>query len=116
MNSSAIGNTLYSLSTVCFLSDNSMLRYVNEEKVPEEYLTGRSAKRDTGKRAKKKSDKSSSPSHYGLLPALQMEVLRQESMSTPSSDSTSLYHVCALNQVLFSTWQLYRFGQEKCKV
>ncbi|KAK3541471.1 hypothetical protein QTP86_026268, partial [Hemibagrus guttatus] len=73
-------------------ADNSMLRYVNEEKVPEEYLTGRSAKRDTGKRAKKKSEKSGSPSHYGLLPALQMEVLRQESMSTPSSDSTSLYH------------------------
>ncbi|XP_060718193.1 connector enhancer of kinase suppressor of ras 2 isoform X1 [Tachysurus vachellii] len=72
--------------------DNSMLRYINEEKVPEEYLTGRSAKRDTGKRTKKKSEKSSSPSHYGLLPALQMEVLRQESMSTPSSDSTSLYH------------------------
>ncbi|GAA6076045.1 connector enhancer of kinase suppressor of ras 2 isoform X3, partial [Tachysurus ichikawai] len=71
---------------------NSMLRYINEEKVPEEYLTGRSAKRDTGKRTKKKSEKSSSPSHYGLLPALQMEVLRQESMSTPSSDSTSLYH------------------------
>ncbi|KAM9436372.1 connector enhancer of kinase suppressor of ras 2 isoform 3-T3 [Clarias gariepinus] len=72
--------------------DNSMLRYVNEEKLPEEYLTGRSAKRDTGKRTKKKSEKSGSPSHYGLLPALQMEVLRQESMSTPSSESTSLYH------------------------
>uniref|UniRef100_W5KL11 Connector enhancer of kinase suppressor of Ras 2 n=1 Tax=Astyanax mexicanus TaxID=7994 RepID=W5KL11_ASTMX len=73
--------------------ENSMLRYVSEDKVPEEYLTGRSAKRDTGKRTKKKSEKSGSPAHYSLLPALQMEVLRQESMSTPSSDSTSLYHV-----------------------
>ncbi|XP_049318813.1 connector enhancer of kinase suppressor of ras 2 isoform X4 [Astyanax mexicanus] len=72
--------------------ENSMLRYVSEDKVPEEYLTGRSAKRDTGKRTKKKSEKSGSPAHYSLLPALQMEVLRQESMSTPSSDSTSLYH------------------------
>uniref|UniRef100_A0AAR2IZE0 Connector enhancer of kinase suppressor of Ras 2b n=1 Tax=Pygocentrus nattereri TaxID=42514 RepID=A0AAR2IZE0_PYGNA len=72
--------------------ENSMLRYVSEEKVPEEYLTSRSAKRDTGKRTKKKSEKGGSPAHYSLLPALQMEVLRQESMSTPSSDSTSLYH------------------------
>ncbi|XP_072546288.1 connector enhancer of kinase suppressor of ras 2 isoform X4 [Salminus brasiliensis] len=72
--------------------ENSMLRYVSEDKVPEEYLTSRSAKRDTGKRTKKKSEKGGSPAHYTLLPALQMEVLRQESMSTPSSDSTSLYH------------------------
>ncbi|XP_066521915.1 connector enhancer of kinase suppressor of ras 2 isoform X3 [Hoplias malabaricus] len=72
--------------------ENSMLRYVSEEKVPEEYMTSRSAKRDTGKRTKKKSEKGGSPAHYALLPALQMEVLRQESMSTPSSDSTSLYH------------------------
>ncbi|KAF7691581.1 connector enhancer of kinase suppressor of ras 2 isoform X2 [Silurus meridionalis] len=83
--------------------DNSMLRYVNEEKVPEEYLTGRSAKRDTGKRAKKKSDKSGSPSHYGLLPALQMEVLRQESMSTPSSDSSTLYHTFQGSSLLSKT-------------
>ncbi|XP_030624516.1 connector enhancer of kinase suppressor of ras 2 [Chanos chanos] len=72
--------------------ENSLLRYVSEEKAPEEYLTGRSAKRDTGKRGKKKSEKGGSPAHYALLPGLQMEVLRQESMSTPSSDSTSLYH------------------------
>ncbi|XP_035381926.1 connector enhancer of kinase suppressor of ras 2 isoform X3 [Electrophorus electricus] len=108
--------------------DNSMLRYVSEDKVPDEYLTGRSAKRDTGKRdtakrdtgkrdtgkrdtakrdtgkrAKKKSEKGGSPAHYGLLPALQMEVLRQESMSTPSSDSTSLYHTFQGSSLLSKT-------------
>uniref|UniRef100_A0A4W4HAU0 Connector enhancer of kinase suppressor of Ras 2a n=1 Tax=Electrophorus electricus TaxID=8005 RepID=A0A4W4HAU0_ELEEL len=80
---------------------NSMLRYVSEDKVPDEYLTGRS--RDTGKRAKKKSEKGGSPAHYGLLPALQMEVLRQESMSTPSSDSTSLYHTFQGSSLLSKT-------------
>ncbi|XP_062841455.1 connector enhancer of kinase suppressor of ras 2 [Trichomycterus rosablanca] len=83
--------------------DNSVLRYVNEEKLPEEYLTGRSAKRDTGKRSKKKAEKGGSPSHYTLLPALQMEVLRQESMSTPSSDSTSLYHTFQGSSLLSKT-------------
>ena len=62
--------------------ENSLLRYVSQSEdkaMPEEYLTGRS---------RKKSDKSS-PAHYALHPALQMEV----SMSTSSSDSASLYHV-----------------------
>uniref|UniRef100_A0A4W5LSD0 Connector enhancer of kinase suppressor of Ras 2 n=1 Tax=Hucho hucho TaxID=62062 RepID=A0A4W5LSD0_9TELE len=62
--------------------ENSLLRYVSQSEdkaMPEEYLTGRS---------RKKSDKSS-PAHYVLHPALQMEV----SMSTSSSDSASLYHV-----------------------
>ncbi|KAG5268075.1 hypothetical protein AALO_G00207960 [Alosa alosa] len=78
--------------------ENTLLRYVGEDKggVPEEYLTGRSAKRDTGKRAKK----GGSPAHYSLLPALQMEVLRQESMSTPSPDSTSLYHTFQASSLL----------------
>ncbi|XP_066555126.1 connector enhancer of kinase suppressor of ras 2 isoform X3 [Amia ocellicauda] len=72
--------------------ENSLLRYVSEDKVPpEEYMTQRSSKRDTGKRSKKKGEKGGSPSHYALLPALQMEVLRQESLSTPNPDS-SLYH------------------------
>ncbi|XP_035270784.1 connector enhancer of kinase suppressor of ras 2 isoform X2 [Anguilla anguilla] len=73
--------------------ENSMMCYVSKDKaLPEEYLTGRSSKQDTGKRSKKKSEKGGRPSHYALLPSLQMEVLRQESLSSPSSDSTSLYH------------------------
>ncbi|XP_041923625.1 LOW QUALITY PROTEIN: connector enhancer of kinase suppressor of ras 2 [Alosa sapidissima] len=82
--------------------ENTLLRYVGEDKggVPEEYLTGRSAKRDTGKRAKKRGEKGGSPAHYSLLPALQMEVLRQESMSTPSPDSTSLYHTFQASSLL----------------
>lgn len=75
-------------------SENSLLRYVCEEKAAD--LAVRSMKRDTGKRTKKKSDKSGSPTHYALLPTLQMEVLRQESMNTPNPDSTSLYHVSSL--------------------
>uniref|UniRef100_A0A8C2IFS8 Connector enhancer of kinase suppressor of Ras 2a n=1 Tax=Cyprinus carpio TaxID=7962 RepID=A0A8C2IFS8_CYPCA len=74
--------------------ENSMLRYVSDEKAVE--LAGRSMKRDTGKRGKKKSEKSGSPTHYALLPTLQMEVLRQESMNTPNPDSTSVYHVSSL--------------------
>ncbi|KTG04347.1 hypothetical protein cypCar_00009273 [Cyprinus carpio] len=79
------------------LSENSMLRYVSDEKAVE--LAGRSMKRDTGKRGKKKSEKSGSPTHYALLPTLQMEVLRQESMNTPNPDSTSLYHVSSVLSV-----------------
>nr|XP_015196987.1 PREDICTED: connector enhancer of kinase suppressor of ras 2 isoform X2 [Lepisosteus oculatus] len=72
--------------------ENSLLRYVSEDKAPpEEYMTQRSSKRDTGRRSKKKGDKGGSPSHYALLPALQMEVMRQESLSTLNPD-TSLYH------------------------
>uniref|UniRef100_A0A8C2A852 Connector enhancer of kinase suppressor of Ras 2a n=1 Tax=Cyprinus carpio TaxID=7962 RepID=A0A8C2A852_CYPCA len=71
--------------------ENTLLRYVSDEKAAD--LAGRSMKRDTGKRGKKKSEKSGSPTHYALLPTLQMEVLRQESMNTPNPDSTSLYHV-----------------------
>ncbi|XP_041088909.1 connector enhancer of kinase suppressor of ras 2 isoform X13 [Polyodon spathula] len=72
--------------------ETSLLRYVSEDKVSqEEYLTQRSSKRDTGKRSKKKAEKGGSPSHYALLPGVQMEVMRQESISTPIPD-TSLYH------------------------
>uniref|UniRef100_A0A671QJA1 Connector enhancer of kinase suppressor of ras 2-like n=1 Tax=Sinocyclocheilus anshuiensis TaxID=1608454 RepID=A0A671QJA1_9TELE len=70
--------------------ENSLLQYVSDEKAA--VLAGRSMKRDTGKRGKKKSG---SPTHYALLPTLQMEVLRQEFMNTPNPDSTSLYHVTA---------------------
>uniref|UniRef100_A0A9J8CC97 Connector enhancer of kinase suppressor of Ras 2 n=2 Tax=Cyprinus carpio TaxID=7962 RepID=A0A9J8CC97_CYPCA len=75
--------------------ENTLLRYVSDEKAAD--LAGRSMKRDTGKRGKKKSEKSGSPTHYALLPTLQMEVLRQESMNTPNPDSTSLYHVSSMS-------------------
>uniref|UniRef100_A0A672T0S1 Connector enhancer of kinase suppressor of Ras 2 n=1 Tax=Sinocyclocheilus grahami TaxID=75366 RepID=A0A672T0S1_SINGR len=78
--------------------ENSLLRYVSDEKAAD--LAGRSMKRDTGKRGKKKSEKSGSPTHYTLLPTLQMEVLRQESMNTPNPDSTSLYHVSSMSSNL----------------
>lgn len=71
------------------LSENSLLRYVSVDKAPsEEHLTGRSSKQ-----SKRKGDRGGSPSHYSQLPSLQMEMLRQESLSTPSSESNSLYHV-----------------------
>ncbi|KAG5843704.1 hypothetical protein ANANG_G00153760 [Anguilla anguilla] len=68
--------------------ENSLLRYVSVDKAPtEEHFTGRSSKR-----SRRKGDRGASPSHYSQLPSLQMEMLRQESMSTPSSESSSLYH------------------------
>ncbi|XP_058621101.1 connector enhancer of kinase suppressor of ras 2 isoform X11 [Onychostoma macrolepis] len=81
--------------------ENSLLRYVSDEKAAD--LAGRSMKRDTGKRGKKKSEKSGSPTHYALLPTLQMEVLRQESMNTPNPDSTSLYHTFQGSSLLSKT-------------
>ncbi|XP_073796877.1 connector enhancer of kinase suppressor of ras 2 isoform X21 [Danio rerio] len=81
--------------------ENSLLRYVSDEKAAD--LAGRSMKRDTGKRGKKKSEKSGSPTHYSLLPTLQMEVLRQESMNTPNPDSTSLYHTFQGSSLLSKT-------------
>uniref|UniRef100_A0A673JF65 Connector enhancer of kinase suppressor of ras 2-like n=1 Tax=Sinocyclocheilus rhinocerous TaxID=307959 RepID=A0A673JF65_9TELE len=81
--------------------ENSLLRYVSDEKAAD--LAGRSMKRDTGKRGKKKSEKSGSPTHYTLLPTLQMEVLRQESMNTPNPDSTSLYHTFQGSSLLSKT-------------
>ncbi|KAJ8413161.1 hypothetical protein AAFF_G00091570 [Aldrovandia affinis] len=82
--------------------DNS-LHYVSVDKAPlEEYQMGRSSKRDTGKRSKKKSEKGGSPSRYALLPSLHMEVLRQESLSTHSSDSSSLYHTFQQSSSLHS--------------
>ncbi|XP_023693739.1 connector enhancer of kinase suppressor of ras 2-like [Paramormyrops kingsleyae] len=62
--------------------ESSLLRYVSEDVAPpEEYLTSRSSRR-----SRRKGDKE------GQVPTLQMEVMRQESMSTPISDSSSLYH------------------------
>ncbi|XP_051543078.1 connector enhancer of kinase suppressor of ras 2-like isoform X7 [Myxocyprinus asiaticus] len=81
--------------------ENSLLRYVSEEKAAD--MAARSMKRDTGKRGKKKSEKSGSPTHYALLPTLQMEVLRQESMNTPNLESTSLYHTFQGSSLLSKT-------------
>ncbi|KAM6970166.1 connector enhancer of kinase suppressor of ras 2 [Aplochiton taeniatus] len=67
--------------------ENSLLRYVNEDKATaEEYLSS------CGKR----SDKGGSPAHYALVPALQVEV----SLSTSSSDSASLYHMFERSSLL----------------
>ncbi|XP_074008543.1 connector enhancer of kinase suppressor of ras 2 isoform X4 [Numenius arquata] len=72
--------------------ENSLLRYMSNEKIgQEDYMFQRNSKKDTGKKSKKKGDKSSSPSHYSLLPSLQMDSLRQEVMGTPGPD-TALYH------------------------
>ncbi|XP_058042940.1 connector enhancer of kinase suppressor of ras 2 isoform X4 [Ahaetulla prasina] len=71
--------------------ENSLLRYISNEKIAQEdYMFQRNSKKDTGKKSKKK-DKNNSPSHYSLLPSLQMESLRQDSMSTPGPETT-LYH------------------------
>ncbi|XP_066476581.1 connector enhancer of kinase suppressor of ras 2 isoform X2 [Tiliqua scincoides] len=71
--------------------ENSLLRYMSNEKIAQEdYMFQRNSKKDTGKKSKKKGDKNS-PSHYSLLPSLQMDSLRQDSMSTPGPE-TSLYH------------------------
>ncbi|XP_033003156.1 connector enhancer of kinase suppressor of ras 2 isoform X2 [Lacerta agilis] len=72
--------------------ENSLLRYMSNEKIAQEdYMFQRNSKKDTGKKSKKRGDKSNSPSHYSLLPSLQMDSLRQDSMSTPGPE-TSLYH------------------------
>lgn len=73
-------------------TENSMLRYVGEDKAgAEEYVIGRSSSR----RSRRKNEKGSSPAHYTLVPALQMDMLRQDSVTTPTSDTSSIYHVSA---------------------
>nr|XP_040036329.1 connector enhancer of kinase suppressor of ras 2-like isoform X1 [Gasterosteus aculeatus aculeatus] len=65
--------------------ENSLLRFASEDKSPgEDFLLGRSLSQN-----RRKSERRASPTHYTLVPALQMEV----SLSTSSSDSASLYHV-----------------------
>lgn len=82
---------LNNLSNFCL--ENSLLRYMSNEKIAQEdYMFQRNSKKDTGKKSKKKGDKGNSPSHYSLLPSLQMDSLRQDSMTTPGPE-TSLYHV-----------------------
>ncbi|XP_074850246.1 connector enhancer of kinase suppressor of ras 2 isoform X5 [Carettochelys insculpta] len=71
--------------------ENSLLRYMSNEKIAQDdYVFQRSSKKDTGKKSKKK-DKNNSPSHYSLLPSLQMDSLRQEVIGTPGPDTT-YYH------------------------
>ncbi|KAH0513370.1 Connector enhancer of kinase suppressor of ras 2 [Microtus ochrogaster] len=72
--------------------ENSLLRYMSNEKIAqEEYMFQRNSKKDTGKKSKKKGDKSNSPTHYSLLPSLQMDALRQDILGTPVPETT-LYH------------------------
>lgn len=68
---------------VVFPAENSLLRFASEDKTPgEDFLLGRSLSQN-----RRKAERGASPTHYTLVPALQMEV------STSSSDSASLYHV-----------------------
>uniref|UniRef100_A0A8C8VQB6 Connector enhancer of kinase suppressor of Ras 2 n=1 Tax=Pelusios castaneus TaxID=367368 RepID=A0A8C8VQB6_9SAUR len=72
--------------------ENSLLRYMSNEKIAQDdYMFQRNSKKDTGKKSKKKGDKSNSPSHYSLLPGLQMDSLRQEVIGTPGPETT-FYH------------------------
>ncbi|XP_051960142.1 connector enhancer of kinase suppressor of ras 2 isoform X2 [Xyrauchen texanus] len=68
--------------------ENALLRYVSEEKVgPEEYhIQCRSSKH-----SRRKSEKGSSPAHYTLVPALQMDMLLQDSLGTSASETSSVY-------------------------
>ncbi|XP_053561236.1 connector enhancer of kinase suppressor of ras 2 [Bombina bombina] len=72
--------------------ESSLLRYMSNDKIiQEEYMMQRNSKKDTGKKSKKKGDKNTSPSHYGLLPGAQMDSLRHEVVS-PSVADTASYH------------------------
>lgn len=85
---------------ISFYIENSLLRYMSNEKIAqEEYMFQRNSKKDTGKKSKKKGDKSNSPTHYSLLPSLQMDALRQDIMGTPVPETT-LYHVSKISKTL----------------
>ncbi|KAM4701343.1 connector enhancer of kinase suppressor of ras 2 isoform 5-T5 [Discoglossus pictus] len=72
--------------------ESSLLRYMSNDKmIQEEFMMQRSSKKETGKKSKKKGDKNTSPSHYGLIPGVQMDSLRQEVVS-PSVADTASYH------------------------
>ncbi|XP_069801244.1 connector enhancer of kinase suppressor of ras 2 isoform X2 [Dendropsophus ebraccatus] len=72
--------------------ESSLLRYMSNDKIiQEEFMMQRSTKKDTGKKSKKKGEKNTSPSHYGLLSGAQMDSLRQEVVS-PSVADTASYH------------------------
>ncbi|XP_016316953.1 connector enhancer of kinase suppressor of ras 2-like [Sinocyclocheilus anshuiensis] len=66
--------------------ENSLLRYVCEDKAgTEEYHTGRRSSR------RRKSEKGGSPTHYALVPTLQIDMLQQDSLATPTSETSSVY-------------------------
>ncbi|XP_077448277.1 connector enhancer of kinase suppressor of ras 2-like isoform X3 [Stigmatopora argus] len=72
--------------------EKSLLRFASVDKGPGgEFMLGRSLSHN-----RRKPDRGSSPAHYTLIPALQMEV----SLSTSSSDSASLYHVFERSSLL----------------
>ncbi|XP_041865376.1 connector enhancer of kinase suppressor of ras 2-like isoform X6 [Melanotaenia boesemani] len=72
--------------------ENSLMRFASEDKPPgENFLLGRSLSQN-----RRKTERGSSPTHYTLVPALQMQV----SLSTSSSDSASLYHVFERSSLL----------------
>uniref|UniRef100_A0A672Q678 Connector enhancer of kinase suppressor of Ras 2 n=1 Tax=Sinocyclocheilus grahami TaxID=75366 RepID=A0A672Q678_SINGR len=68
--------------------ENSLMRYVCEDKAgTEEYHTGRRSSR----RSRRKSEKGGSPAHYALVPSLQIDMLQQDSLATPTSETSSVY-------------------------
>lgn len=67
----------------------------NDKIIQEELMMQRNAKKDTGKKSKKKGEKNTSPSHYALLPGAQMDSLRQEGLG-PSVADTATYHVSSI--------------------
>lgn len=72
----------------CVTAENSLLRFTSEDKTPgENFLLGRSLSQN-----RRKAERGGSPTHYTLVPALQMDV----SLSTSTSDSASLYHASSL--------------------
>ncbi|XP_028838728.1 connector enhancer of kinase suppressor of ras 2 isoform X3 [Denticeps clupeoides] len=87
--------------------ENSLLRYVGDDKAaPDEYMISRSSSR----RSRKKIEKGSSPAHYALVPAVQMEMMRQDSLATPSSDSSSVYHMFEASSLLSRSKKKLRVG------
>ncbi|XP_041439569.1 connector enhancer of kinase suppressor of ras 2 isoform X3 [Xenopus laevis] len=72
--------------------ESSLLRYISNDKVvQEEYMLQRSTKKDTGKKSKKKGERNTSPSHYALIPAVQMDSLCHDVVS-PSVSDAAAYH------------------------
>ncbi|KAM8835317.1 connector enhancer of kinase suppressor of ras 2-like isoform 2-T2 [Synchiropus picturatus] len=71
--------------------ENSLMHFASEDKTTgDEFLLGRSLSQN------RRKERGSSPTHYTLVPALQMDV----TMSTSSSDSASLYHVFERSSLL----------------
>ncbi|CAB1422037.1 unnamed protein product [Pleuronectes platessa] len=87
--------------------ENSLLRFASEDKTQaQDFLLGRSLSQN-----RRKTERRGSPTHYTLIPALQMEV----SLSTSSSDSASLYHVSPSVSV-FERSSLLSRSKKKSKV